>query len=118
MVVLVVGFVGGGGGGGRGRSAGVGMVVAWWVGGWVGGWVGWGEENEAVRMSYCELGFGWVGAYIQMTECAGVNQVGWVSGWVGERLTSFSSSSSSSSTYPNVQVTECSRVSGRTEVGG
>ena len=26
---------------------------------WVGGWVGGGEE--AVRMSYCELGVGWVG---------------------------------------------------------
>ena len=31
------------------------------VGGWVGEWVGWVEEKEAVRMSYCELGVGWVG---------------------------------------------------------
>ena len=32
--------------------------------GWVGGWVGIGygkiEEEEAVRMRYCELGGGWV----------------------------------------------------------
>ena len=33
-----------------------------WVGGWVGGWVGWVEENEAVGMSYCELGV-WVGGW-------------------------------------------------------
>ena len=40
-----------------------------WVGGWVVcGWFEWIEENEAVRMSYCELGLG-----------------GWVGGWVGER---------------------------------
>ena len=55
------------------------------VGGWVGfvftlvsGWVGDGkiEEDEAVRMSYCELGVGgWVGE---------VGWVGrWVDGWVG-----------------------------------
>ena len=31
--------------------------------GWVGGWVGWVEENEAVRMSYCELGI-WVGGWV------------------------------------------------------
>ena len=38
------------------------------VGGWVGGWVFEKvEENEAVRMSDCELGCGWVG--------------GWVGGW-------------------------------------
>ena len=28
---------------------------------WVGGWVGWVEEEEAVRMSYCELGVGGLG---------------------------------------------------------
>ena len=31
-------------------------MISWaWVDGWVGGWVGYGkvEENEAVRMSYC-----------------------------------------------------------------
>ena len=39
----------------------VGGETAWWVGGWVGGWVGWVEEDEAVRMSYWKLGFGWVG---------------------------------------------------------
>ena len=27
----------------------------------MGGWV---EENEAVRMSYCELGVGWVGGWV------------------------------------------------------
>ena len=53
------------------------------VGGWVGGWVGlgWVEEDEAVRMSCCELGVrvgGWV-------DGGGVNEVGgWVGGWVGE----------------------------------
>ena len=35
----------------------------------MGGWVGWMEENEAVGMSYCELGLGkWVDG---------------VGGWVG-----------------------------------
>ena len=49
-----------------------GMEKAWvdWVlgrvGGWVGGWVGcrWVEEDETVRMSYCEGGFGWVGGWV------------------------------------------------------
>ena len=31
--------------------------------GWVGGWMGWIEENEAVRMSCCELGVGWAGGW-------------------------------------------------------
>ena len=37
------------------------LEVGGWMGGlvgWVGGWVGWIEENEAVGMSYCELGVG------------------------------------------------------------
>ena len=42
------------------------------MGGWVGGWVGFSMyarklgENEAVRMSYCNLGVGgeWVGGWV------------------------------------------------------
>ena len=32
-----------------------------WVDGWVDGWV---EENEAVGMRCCVLGFGWVGGWV------------------------------------------------------
>ena len=41
---------------------------------WMGGWVGWVEENEAVGMSYCELGVRWVGGK------QGVGMGGWVGG--------------------------------------
>ena len=60
------------------------------VGGWVGGlmgtggergWVGWVEEDEAVGMSCCELGVGWVGGFVRVGGWVG----GWVSGWVGGR---------------------------------
>ena len=60
-----------------------------WVGGWVeeiwvGGWVVEKiEENEAVGMSYCELGVWWVGGWVSRHIWIG----GWVGGWVG-RLTS------------------------------
>ena len=38
-------------------------------GGEVGGWVGWVEEDEAVRMSYCEVGVGrWVGGWRYVPE--------------------------------------------------
>ena len=71
-----------------------------WVGGWVGGWViggnelveggwvgGWvgdgkGEENEAVGMSYCELGVEWMDGRKRMGR--------WVGGWVGGFFTSLS----------------------------
>ena len=61
----------------------------------MGGWVGWGgrgregglnellyvhrkvEEKEAVGMSYCELGVGWVGGWVS----------GWMSRWVGGSFT-------------------------------
>ena len=64
--------------------------------GGLGGWVGWMEENEAVRMSYCELGVGWVGGggrclvpYGRALPCGlwwpGGEVGGWVGEWVGDR---------------------------------
>ena len=52
------------------------------MGGWVGGWVGDRkvEEDEAVRMNYCELGVGWVGG---MSCLSHEQEDRWVGGWVG-----------------------------------
>ena len=36
------------------------------------------EEKTAVGMSYCELGIGWVGGWVEIH-----SRRGWVGGWVG-----------------------------------
>ena len=100
----------------RRRSSG---AMKLWVGGWlsyedrgegwgVGGWVvdRKRQESEAVRMSYCELGFwvGWVGGWVggwgylaKMSSCMACFLtmsfklssaplkvcLGWVGGWLG-----------------------------------
>ena len=66
------------------------------IGGWVGGWVGWMEEEEAVRMSYCDAQVGgWVGGLIDqgleffcgdehLAHSLVTAEIGgWVGGWVG-----------------------------------
>ena len=69
LLLLCTGHLVGGGLDWLDVEGGPGLNVEHCLVGWLGRWVGWIEEDEAVRMSHCEVGVWWVG--------------GWMGGWFG-----------------------------------